>query len=261
MNTKLINSFICILTSALLHACVTLETGQSVFMVTSVEQEKELGEKGYEEVLAKEKISKDPAMNAVLMRVGKRIAAQANQPNFEWEFNLIESKQLNAWCMPGGKVAVYTGILPHMKTEAGMAVVLGHEVAHATLRHSGQRISQQMGLSTALQILAGGSENKTTLMALMGVAQYGVIMPFGRKHETQADLLGLKYMARAGYDPREALEFWKRFGQATAGSSPPEFLSTHPGADTRIKDLETHMKEAMQLYNQTSSQYGQGQTL
>ncbi|MCB0327274.1 MAG: M48 family metallopeptidase [Bdellovibrionales bacterium] len=244
-------------------ACVTLnETGQSVFMLTSEEQEKELGEKGYQEVLSKEKISKDQKTIAILERVGHRIAKVAGKPDYQWEFTLIESDQLNAWCMPGGKVAVYTGILPYMQTEAGMAVVLGHEVAHATLRHSGQRISREMGIGTALQIFSGGSSgDQNALLGLLGAgARFGT-MPFDRKHETQADLIGLKYMAKAGYDPKESVAFWQRFGKATQGSAPPEFLSTHPGASTRIKDLQQNMSQALSLYNQASAQYGTGTSL
>jgi predicted Zn-dependent protease len=156
-----------------------------------------------------------------------------------------------------------------MKTEAGMAVVLGHEVAHATLRHSGQRITEQMGAQLGLGIAGaflggalGDSPYKNQLMAAMGAgATVGFLLPYGREHETEADMVGLKYMAEAGYDPREALVFWERFSAATAGGAPPEFLSTHPGGETRIKNIKNKMAAMMKIYNQAPQQYGIGSNL
>lgn len=249
-----------------LSSCVTLpETGQKKLLLTSVDQENQMGTEGYKEVLTKSKLAnKLPAYN-VLQRVGSRIAAVTGQSDFKWEYNLIEDKQLNAWCMPGGKIAVYTGILPMMKTEAGMAAVLGHEVAHATLRHSGQRMTQQLGTQMVLG-LAGMSLNNSPyqkeLMAAMGAgATVGFILPYGRSHETEADMIGLKYMAEAGYDPREALEFWKRFAKVTEGGAPPEFLSTHPGGATRIRNIQKQMKTMTKVYQQAAQQHGAGENL
>lgn len=234
-------------------------------MLTSKTQENQMGEQGYQEVLQTANIIKTEPGYSILQDVGRRIAREANQPDFQWEYNLIDENQLNAWCMPGGKIAVYTGILPFMKNEAGMAAVIGHEVAHATLRHAGQRISKQFGLTTILGIASGGlssSKNHDQIMGLLGAgAQLGVMLPYGRKHETESDLVGLRYMAKAGYDPREAMAFWKRFGEATAGSAPPEFLSTHPGAETRVQDLMNNMSEAMELYNKAPVRYGLGREL
>ncbi|MCB0271769.1 MAG: M48 family metallopeptidase [Bdellovibrionales bacterium] len=249
-----------------LSACVTLnETGQKKLLLTTTEQENQMGEEGYEEVLKTAKITKTEPVYSILQDVGSRIAAVANRPDFTWEYNLIDEDQLNAWCMPGGKIAVYTGILPFMKNEAGMAAVIGHEVAHATLRHSGQRISQEMGMSVILGVVSGGlqsSQNHDQIMGLLGAgATVGVMLPYGRKHETEADLIGLQYMARAGYDPQQAISFWERFAEITKGSAPPEFLSTHPGSGTRINDLQKHMSEAVALYKKAPKQYGQGRDL
>ena len=245
-------------------ACVKLpEGGKSAFLLTSPSFENNLGEEGYQDVLKKEKINKDPRLNGILQRVGKRVAAQTGQ-SYNWEFTLIESEQLNAWCMPGGKVAFYTGILPMLQDEAGMATVMGHEVAHATMRHSGQRISQGMlvnlGLSLA-DVSLSNSRYRNELMGMLGAgATVGVVLPYGRSHETEADLVGLKYMARAGYDPSTAVAFWERFSQAGKGG-PPEFLSTHPGGATRITNIKKNLPEAMKLYNAAPNKYGSGERL
>ena len=247
-----------------LSACMhQAETGKSVLLLTSPSFENNLGSEGYRDVLSKEKVNSDPRLNAILQRVGKAIAAQANRPDFKWEFTLIESEQQNAWCMPGGKVAVYTGILPMMANEAGMAAVMGHEVAHAVLRHSGQRISQQMILGAGLkatEISLGNNSQKDMIMGLLGAgATVGVMLPYSRGHETESDLLGLEYMAKAGYNPQEAVQFWERFGKN--GGAPPEFLSTHPGANTRVRDLKAKMPEAMRYYEAAAKKYGLGEKL
>lgn len=246
-------------------ACVKLsETGKSAFILTSPSFENQLGKDGYKDVLSKAKVNREPRVNAILQRVGRNIAAQTTRNDFKWEFTLIESKEQNAWCMPGGKVAVYTGILPFMKTEAGMAAVMGHEVAHAMLRHSGQRISQQMivnlGLSAA-EISLKNSQQKGTILGLLGAgATVGVMLPYSRGHESEADRVGLRYMAKAGYDPQEVVRFWKRFSQKSGGA-PPEFLSTHPGAGTRIRDLQTQMPQALRWYQASPNKIGIGETI
>jgi len=249
-----------------LHGCATVEgTGRKQFMIVSEGQEQQLGAQAYQEVLAKEKISTDARMTAVVRRVGERIAAVANRPDFEWEFNLIESDQVNAFCLPGGKIAVYTGILPIMANEAGMAVVLGHEVAHAIARHGGERMSQKLGVTLALEIAARGMgdsspERKRLTMAALGAgASVGVLLPFSREHELEADHLGLIYAAKAGYDPREAVRLWERM-EAAGKNKPPEFLSTHPKEKHRIEDLEALMPEAMKDYEAAPAEYGLGET-
>lgn len=249
----------------LLPNCVHIpETGKKAFIMTSPSFENQLGRDGYREVLKDAKLNTNPRLNEILTRVGTRIAAQTGNLSFKWEYKLIESKEQNAWCMPGGKIAVYTGILPVMKNEAGMATVIGHEVAHAILRHSGQRISQQMivnlGLSVA-DISLSNSKHKNTIIGLLGAgAAVGVMLPYSREHEREADRVGLKYMASAGYDPKEAVSFWQRFAN-NGGAAPPEFLSTHPGASSRVEDLKRNLPEALRLYESSKKKLGSGQKL
>jgi len=252
--------FIFILTS-----CVTIpETGKKAFIITTPSWENQLGRDGYKEVLSESKLNKDSRLNSILKRVGSRIARQTRGSGFRWEYKLIESEEMNAWCMPGGKIAVYTGILPIMLNEAGMATVIAHEVAHATLRHAGQRISQglivQLGMSVA-EVSLRNKKHKNTILGMLGVgAAVGVILPYSRSHETEADLVGLKYMAKAGYDPREAVKFWKRFSKMSRGA-PPEFLSTHPGGSTRIGNLNKNLPEAIRFYNTNRKKHGSGEIL
>lgn len=251
--------------TAILHGCATVEgTGRKQLMIISEGQELQLGAEAYKEVLSKEKIAKDARMTAVVRRVGKRIAAVSNRPHFEWEFNLIESDQINAFCLPGGKIAVYTGILPIMDNEAGMAAVMGHEVAHAVARHGGERVSQKLGVAIAMEVAAHGmggaspETQKITMSALGAGVNVGLLLPFSREHELEADELGLLFAAKAGYDPREAVRLWERM-EAAGKKKPPEFLSTHPSEAHRIDDLEMLMPRAMQYYNAAPRKYGLGE--
>ncbi|HUT28489.1 MAG TPA: M48 family metallopeptidase [Sedimentisphaerales bacterium] len=174
---------------------------------------------------------------------------------YNWEFNLVDDPNINAWCMPGGKVVVYTGLLPISQNEAGLAVVMGHEIAHAIAKHGAERMTQGliiemggMALSTALA--KRPEETKNLFMRSYGVGtQYGILLPYSRVHETEADHLGLIFMAMAGYDPHEAVGFWERMTAANKGGSPPELLSTHPSDATRIKNIKAFMPEAMQYYH------------
>jgi predicted Zn-dependent protease len=247
-------------------ACTRVEgTGRRQFLLTSAEQENSLGSQAYQEVLGSEKTSTDAAARAMVERVGKRIAAVAPDRGFTYEFNLIESKSANAFCLPGGKVAIYTGILPFCENEAGLAAVMGHEIGHAIARHGGERMSQQTvasGLQSALAIAlqAKGvkpTETNLALGAFGAGAKIGVLLPFSREHESEADYLGLTYMAKAGYDPDEAVKFWGRF--ATLGGKGPEFLSTHPASERRAADLADRRKEAGKLYKKAPQKYGIGE--
>ena len=219
----------------------------------------------YNDVLKKSKLSNDPAKVHMVRRVGERIASATEQfftekgmeseiKNYKWEFNLIEDdKVANAWCMPGGKVAVYTGILPITQDDTGLAVVMGHEISHAIAKHGNERMSQQLlaqlgavGLSAALSSNPGATSE--IFMAAYGLgANVGILLPYSRVQESEADHIGLILMAKAGYDPREAVPFWKRMNEK-GGSRPPEFLSTHPAPETRIKDIEAEIPEAMKYY-------------
>ncbi|HZV53938.1 MAG TPA: M48 family metallopeptidase [Rhodocyclaceae bacterium] len=227
-------------------------TGRSQLQLVSAGQEASMGLSAYQEVLKKEKISHDPALNALVARVGSRIAAATGRDDYQWEFKVIENdKTVNAFCLPGGKVAVYTGLMPIAKDEAGLAAVIGHEVAHAIARHGAERVSQQLVLEgvTMAAVIAAGDQNKANLYGgLIGAgATLGVILPYSRLHESEADRMGLIYMARAGYDPHAALELWKRMAAQDKGK-PPEFLSTHPADSTRIHQIEQALPEAMGYY-------------
>ena len=172
--------------------------------------------------------------------------------NFQWEFNLVKSEEVNAWCMPGGKVAVYTGILPVTLNDAGLATVMGHEIAHAVARHSAERYSQQM-IAQGIGSLAGAAVTKTEsgkaiFDQVFGVgAQAGVLLPNSRRQESEADRLGLTFMAMAGYDPAQSVYFWERMSAGKSGST-PEFLSTHPSDATRINDIKKYLPEALAYY-------------
>ena len=220
----------------------------------------------YEEFLKTNKLSEDKAQTAKVKRVGKKIQvaveayfAQENMSSYltdyRWEFNLIEADQVNAWCMPGGKVVVNTGLMPIAKDETGLAVVMGHEIAHAIARHGAERMTQGlivelggMGLSKALTNYPDQTKNLFMKSYSVGT-QYGVLLPYSRVHETEADRLGLIFIAMAGYDPREAIGFWERMAATNEGDGPPDLLSTHPSDATRIRKIKTFMPEAMQYYH------------
>jgi predicted Zn-dependent protease len=220
----------------------------------------------YDQFMKENKVSTDAAETERVKRVGGRIQAAveeyARQNNrtkdldgYAWEFNLIESKEVNAWCMPGGKVVVYTGIMPVCQDDNGLAVVMGHEVAHAVAKHGNERMSQgllvQMG-GTALQTALSSKPAQTQqlwMTAFGAGAQYGVVLPFGRNQESEADHLGLIFMSMAGYDPHHAVEFWQRMSTATgSGEKPPEFMSTHPSDEHRIAKIQEEMPEALKYY-------------
>lgn len=238
---------------AVAAACQTVPyTKRSQFLLVSAEEEAALGEGAYKDALSKARLSTDSDATAMVRRVGERIAAVSDRPDFKWEFNLIDDpKTVNAWCLPGGKVAVYSGILPVTRDENGLAVVMGHEIAHALARHGSERMSQ--GLLAQLGGAALGAAMASKPAATQRVAQeaygagatVGVLLPFSRAHESEADHIGLILMAKAGYDPGGAVGFWRRMAQASGGKdSTPEFLRTHPADAKRIARIEEELPEA-----------------
>lgn len=240
---------------ALAVACATAPfTKRSQLILLSEGQEVQLGADAYREVLQKEPVERDPALTAAVRRVGERIARVAEKPDYQWEFTVIdEPKQVNAFALPGGKVAVYTGLFPVAQDEAGLAAVMGHEVAHALARHGAERMSQGVVaelLATGAAISLGNA-NPVTRNAVMGAfglgAWVGVSLPYSRARESEADHIGLILMAKAGYDPEAALGLWQRM-EARGGSSPPEFLSTHPAYGTRQENIRKWIPEARQYY-------------
>jgi len=243
--------------SATLATCATApETGRSQLLLVSPAEEAQLGLKAFQQIKRQQPRVSGGKAAEVLQRVGGRISEVAPLPNARWEFVLFKDDSPNAFALPGGKVGVYTGILPITKNEAGLATVIGHEIAHAVARHGAERMSHGMlvqlggaGLSAALGQDAGATGD--LIMQAYGIgSQLGVMLPYSRTQELEADELGLLYMARAGYDPREAIDFWKRFAQYNAkrGGAPPEFLSTHPLDSRRIAALERAMPRAVAEY-------------
>jgi predicted Zn-dependent protease len=218
----------------------------------------------YDKFMNENKSSTNSSESNRVKEVGRRIQSAVTTyfernnltqelKGFAWEFNLIESKEVNAWCMPGGKVVVYSGILPVTENETGLAVVMGHEIAHAVAKHSNERMSQALVADLGGQTLAAALQQKPQQtqqlwMSLFGAGvQLGAVLPYSRVQESEADRLGLIFMAMAGYDPNASLSFWQRMSQ-NAGTKPPEFLSTHPSDENRIKKIKSEIPEAMKYY-------------
>ncbi len=249
-----------------LPGCETVPvTGRSQLSLISDSELNKMSLTSYRDFMSKHKVSGNVAQTQQVKRVGQRIQAAVGEyfaqqgmaerlNGYRWEFNLVEDKEANAWCMPGGKVVVYTGILPITKDENGLAVVMGHEIAHAVANHGNERMSQgllvQFGgvaLSTALAQQPAATQN-LFLAAFGAGSQVGVLLPYSRLQESEADRLGLIFMAMAGYDPNGAVAFWQRMRQSQKGSAPPELLSSHPADDTRIENIKTYLPEAMGYY-------------
>jgi predicted Zn-dependent protease len=219
----------------------------------------------YGEFLKTNPPSKDQNGTQLINKVGKRIQTAVEQyfaqqkmseqlEGYKWEYNLVDSKDVNAWCMPGGKVVVYTGILPVTKDENGLAVVLGHEISHAIAEHGNERMSQELvtqlgGMALLEALKKKPQETQQLWMTVFGVgAQLGALLPYSRLHENEADHLGLIFMAMAGYDPNTSVQFWQRMAAMKSGQAPPEFLSTHPSDQTRIENIKKEIPEAMKYY-------------
>ena len=245
----------------LVAGCTTVPvTGRKELNLVSSDQEVQLGLSSFTQLKQETPINHDPAVNAMVQRVGQRIAGVAGKdlPSAQWEFVVFESKEANAFCLPGGKVGVYTGILPITQTEAGLATVLGHEIGHAVAHHGASRMTQAMATQGFGQ-LAGAyvgstkySQYQGLFMGLYGIgAQVGVELPYSRLQESEADHIGIVYMARAGYQPRESVAFWQRFSEFNSqhgGSTTPSLLRTHPVDAVRIKRLEEWLPEAQAEY-------------
>jgi predicted Zn-dependent protease len=255
-----------VLLALTLYYCSTVPiTGRSQLHLISSADLNALSFQQYSEFLQQNKLSTDVQNTNMVKSVGLKIQkavenyfAQHNLSNdlkgYAWEFNLIESPEVNAWCMPGGKVVVYTGILPITENETGLAVVMGHEISHAVAQHGAERMSQGLmqelgGVALSVAIQNEPQTTQNIFMTAYGVGStIGVMLPYSRTQESEADRLGLIFMAMAGYNPNAALDFWTRMSQNNTGGSPPEFLSTHPSDKTRIANLKSYMPEALQYY-------------
>ncbi len=261
-------------TYGLLCCLLTLSLGGCASLGAKEPSDEEINAeaaKAYTEVKAKSKVSSDPSWNEIVNRVAKRIEVASGE-NFQWEVTVIDSPEVNAWCMPGGKIAVYTGILPVVKTEGALAAVLGHEVAHAVRRHGKQQYAraindQYAGLAIGAATVLGGqvlckTDTCRTLTAVGGAGAGFAItffeLKYSRGDETEADKYGQEYMAKAGYDPAESIILWDRMSQANKGSSPPEFLSSHPSDANRKANLTSWLPETEALYQKAPQKYGVG---
>jgi len=249
-----------------LLSCQTVPiTGRHQLSLIPAGQVLSMSAGNYRDFLAKNQVIRGTADAEMVQRAGKRIQQAVERyfaehnlsgqlKGYQWEFNLVDSKEVNAWCMPGGKVVVYTGILPMTRDETGLAVVLGHEIAHAVANHGDERMSQGLlaemgGVALAEALSTKPKETSDLFIAAYGLgAQVGVLLPFSRLHESEADHLGLIFMAMAGYDPRSAVGFWERMAAGKQGSAPPQILSTHPADATRIKNIQSLLPEAMRYY-------------
>ncbi len=246
-------------------ACATVPiTGRKQFNLISAGEMNTMSFQQYDQVIAESQLSTDAVATAMVKRVGVRIQGAVEKyfadrgqssylRGYEWEFNLIESDEPNAWCMPGGKVAFYSGILPVCLDDTGVAVVMGHEIAHAIAKHGSERMSHQMalqmgGMALSEAVSSKPNETQALYMSAFAVgAQYGAMLPYSRQHESEADHMGLIFMAMAGYDPQQAPAFWERMA-AGGGQKPPEFMSTHPSDATRVRQLNERMSEALKYY-------------
>jgi metalloendopeptidase OMA1, mitochondrial len=242
-------------------------TARDQVIFFSEEKELEFGVTAFREVLRAAPLSDNAEVNELVHRVGRKIAEAANKPEYQWEFAVIQDdKMVNAFALPGGKVAIFTGILKHTKDDAGLATVMGHEVAHALQRHGVERMSRsildQIAQVAAMGAAASGRTHPGAIQGLLGAYGVNVSLPFNRKQESEADYIGLKLMAQAGYDPREAVPFWERMSGCPrqmigkvcfrSQQAVPEFLSTHPSDLTRINQIEAWLPEALQHYRGSS---------
>jgi len=242
----------------LVVACTQVPfTKRSQLILVSTEEETKLGAQAFREVLAKSPMVKSDHYVGPVRRIGERLARAAKRSDYDWEFAVIDDPmQINAFALPGGKVAVYTGILPVAQDSDGLAVVMGHEIAHVIARHGAERMSQGLATQLGANVLGaavGGGPQANVLLAAYGLgAQLGVLLPYSRTQESEADQIGLILMAQAGYDPRAATGFWQRMARASSGGSSPEFLSTHPSHDTREQQIHEWLPEALRHFEATS---------
>lgn len=257
MNTPRILIMVAI-AALMLSGCYTVPiTGRSSFVAVSQSEETQLGLQAFTEMKQQTPLSKDAVTTARITAIGKRLARISEFPDWTWEFALFDDpKTPNAWCLPGGKVGVYSGLLPYTKTDAEMATVIAHEIAHAVARHGAERMTEDSLINAGAAVAVGtvSAQNAEMAKVAYGVgSQLIVALPHSRKQELEADHIGLIYMARAGYDPREAVTFWQRFSTAFTGQKPPAFLSTHPADAQRIAQIKSLLPAAIVEYNKTGS--------
>ena len=256
----------------LLAFCVgcqtTPYTERTQLMLTSTQEEIQMGEQEWASICKKSKVSTNASYNAAVKRVGMNIAQVAEQPNYRWEFKVFENKEPNAFCLPGGKIGVFSGLFQFVANDAELAAVVGHEIGHAVARHGGERMSQstlqQIG-SEVTKVFGALVQGRTGvpaegwLLAYTGLTNVGAMLPFSRAQEYEADKLGMILMAKAGYSPSAALAFWGKFKNLSQGSTLGNFLSTHPVGEKRIQEMESFLPQAVALYSQASTKWNLGE--
>lgn len=264
---------LCMSVMTLIVACATVpHSGRKQLNFMPDKDLDALGARAYSELLVREPSCKDQKVNDEVNKVANRVSKAAEEmdhPGFDWKVHVVDRDIPNAFCLPGGKIVVYTGILPYVKNEAGLATIIGHEIAHAVARHGGERLSQQLALhgisSVGSEIFRdkdGNLDNKTkAVIGALGLgATIGVLLPYSRTHEMEADRIGQLYMARAGYDPSESIHLWERM--ANIHKPPiPVWLSTHPADHERISKLKELLPEAKKLYDKATMKYGLGESI
>ncbi len=243
-------------TACLLSACITSPTGRSQFAFMPDDQINQLGLQAFDNLKRQKPISNNSRFNQVASCIAGAITQQTGG---SWEVAVFEDKSPNAFALPGNKIGIHTGMIALADNQDQLAAVIGHEVGHVLARHSNERASQEMAVSQGMGIIQAVSAPQTTLgqtaLGLLGVgAQYGILMPYSRIHESEADMIGVDLMARAGFDPQQSIGLWQKMEQVSQGRQPLEFMSTHPSHATRIQDLEKHMPQAMALFQQAQAQ-------
>lgn len=239
---------------AVLVACSTSPTGRKQLLIFPDAEVAVMGITAFDQQKKETAVSKDAKATAYVHCVAGQLLRAMGQTPGEWEVVLFDSKQVNAFALPGRKIGVYTGLLPVANNQHMLAAVVGHEIGHVIAKHSNERLSTQFATQQGMAVLQslGGemTENKQLLYGALGLgAQYGLILPYGRKQESEADIIGLELMAKAGFDPQQSVLLWQNMAKASGGQ-PPEFLSTHPSNQTRIRDLQAHMPAALTLQQQ-----------
>lgn len=237
-------------------ACATSPLGRQQLMLVSDSQMDQMGAQAFQQIKLKERKNSDPTTLSAVKCVATPLTEMAKDQTqvSHWDVEVFDNSEANAFALPGGKIGVYTGLLKVAKDDAQLAAVMGHEIGHVIARHGAERVSNQAGTQlglTALGVLTQDNPNRNLLMGLIGLgAQVGVLLPFSRTQESEADLIGLDLMARAGFNPRESVELWKNMILSSHGKGPPQWLSTHPASENRIKSLEEHMPAALERFNQ-----------
>jgi metalloendopeptidase OMA1, mitochondrial len=250
IRTALVGLPIVVLLAACQQAPIT---GRQQLILLPESQDAQMGLQAYQEIKQESRVSRDPELNRRVQTVGRRIAEVSPHPEWAWEFTVFENDEPNAFALPGGKVGVHTGLFKVAENDDQLAAVMGHEVAHAIARHGAERMSQGLLAQGLGAIAVGGGVNPQLVDVAAQAATLGVILPYSRTQESEADHIGLLYMAEAGYDPRESIKLWQNF-EKLGGEGPPEFLSTHPAAGSRIERLQELMPEAMEVYQANRQQ-------